>query len=160
MRNAFLAMLFGVVIIIAGGCKSEDSSTNTNDFTQSMSATIDGVDWSATSSFAVLQSSAGLGNVINIVGQNSSLGDISLAVTEPKVGEFKIEAASRTTAAISGSGGNFAALFANNSGHKVIFTKFSDTEIEGTFSFICKSDLTAATSKKVTNGKFHLKVTK
>lgn len=161
MKKAIIVLLCGFMVMAAGGCKSDDSSTNSNsNFTQTMTAKIDGVDWSATSTTAVIQSGGGLGTVANIIGQNSSKGTISLSVTEPKVGEFNISVQAHNAGTISLSSGNFTSVFCDNTGKKIVITKLTDSEIEGTFTFNGKDDIVSGTTKNVTEGAFHLKLTK
>lgn len=159
MKKAIIVLLCGFMAMTSGGCKSDDSSTNnTNNFTQTMTATVDGVDWSAPTATAAVGSTSTF-TILNIVGQTSTSGTISLVIKDPKKGEFDL-LFTENAAGFTIGGKAYISQFVAKDAGKINLTTYSDTEVEGTFSFKGLDNPSGGTTKTITNGRFHLNVTK
>ncbi len=155
MMRFMIAIFLSASIAFLGSCsKSEDNPTGGSSTKGSLSATIDGVDWTADLTVQATYTN----KVLGFAGSGKDSKQINITMSNiDKAGVYSIAAPGtmQTGTAVLTLAANTESVYSTFPGLSqgiITIVKLTSTEAEGTFSFTGQN--TKGVQKNVTNGKF------
>ncbi len=151
MRRLTLAL---VLALASAACGSSSDSTGPNTNTVlpngSMSAKIDGVQWTAN---ATVRASSQNG-IIGVAGTDASFQTLTFALAASGPGTYNIGVVNAANAEFVSAANAWSAA-GNIGGGTITITSLTATAVAGTFTFTL---MKGGTAKSVTDGKFNIKL--
>jgi uncharacterized protein DUF6252 len=151
MRRTLQTLLVAAVVGLAA-CGSSDS-TGPGPDNGSMSAKIDGANWTSSLTALVQRS----GNIVSVAGSNGAGKTIiAFAWVDAGVGVYPISNVSPTNASLTDNAKSWTASVVGGSGN-VTVTAIDATHVAGTFAFTLVAGGNGASgTRDVTNGQFDI----